>query len=107
MKAIYNLLMLTIVVVYIVDLSGFTEAWKAFLWRKYKVSQDRPIKPLDCSMCMTWWLGLFYLLCHRHLTLPMVAYVAMLSILTIPIGQLLILIRESLTRVISKMIDKL
>lgn len=102
-----ELLMLAIIVVYVVDISGFTQTWKGYLWRKFKVSQDRIIKPLDCSLCMTWWCGIIYLLIYRQLTIPMVAYVAILSVMSVPIGQLIILIRESVTRVISKLIDRL
>lgn len=102
-----NLLLLTIVMVYIIDLSGFTETWKAWLWRRYRISQQQSIKPFDCSTCMTWWAGIIYMIIARRMTLTLLAYIAVLSLLALPIGQLLLLIREALNRVINRLIDRL
>ena len=36
-------------------------------------------KPFSCSLCMTWWVGLFYLLGADALTIPNIGYVALLA----------------------------
>lgn len=102
-----NLFFLAVIVVYIIDLSGFTDAWKAWLWRRYKISRDQSIKPFDCSTCAVWWCGLIFILFSGSLSWGGVAYVVMLSLLALPLGQLLVLIRETLNRVINHLIDKL
>ena len=42
-----ELLLITALVVYIVDLSGFTESWKQFLFRHFKTN-TKSMKPFDC-----------------------------------------------------------
>ena len=84
-----NLLLISALVIYIVDLSGFTDSWS--------------MKPFDCSQCMTWWTGLAYLALSGQFTLPMIAFVAALAFLSYPIGQVFIFIREGLNFIIDKL----
>ena len=97
-----ELLLITALVVYIVDLSGFTESWKQFLFRHFKTN-TRNMKPFDCSQCMTWWCGLFYLLISGTFTLPRVGLVAGLAYLAYTIGQIFIFIREGINVIIDKL----
>lgn len=101
-----DLLLLTLIVVYIVDLSGFTESWKGLLWKVWKLN-TKDMKPFDCSLCMTWWVGLIYLLIVGKFTMGYIAAVAALSFLSFPIGQILIFIREGLTFLVGKMMSLL
>lgn len=90
------------VVVYIVDVSGFTQSWRGLLARWLHVHEDalRPLKPFDCGLCMTWWTCLAYALAAGELSLLTVAESALLSHLSIPIGALLVFIREGLAHII-------
>lgn len=92
-----DLLFLTVIVVFIVDCSGFTEAWLHGLsrWLRHQVTQ---LKPFSCSLCMTWWSGIVYLLVTGRFCLPLLAYVALLAFLSLPISELLIFIRETILR---------
>ena len=98
-----ELLLVAVITIYIVDLSGFTESWRSALTKALKAKDLKPIKPFDCSLCMTWWICLIYALCSGFFSLPIIAYIAFLSFLSIPIAQSLIFIREGLLFVINKM----
>jgi hypothetical protein len=52
---------------------------------------------------MTWWTCIVFSICAGTFSLPVLAYIAMLSFLSLPIGQLMIFIREGMTFLINKM----
>lgn len=95
-----DLLLLTTIVVYIVDLSGFTDAWHGLLARLLKVRAVR-LKPFDCSLCMAWWTGLAYLLITGQVSIQSIALVAGLSFLAYPIGVAMQTIKDGIIKVIS------
>lgn len=97
-----ELLLITALVVYIVDLSGFTESWKQFLFRHFKTNTIS-MKPFDCSQCMTWWICIIYLLISGTFTLPRLGIVAGLAFLSNTIGQVFIFIREGANVIIDKL----
>lgn len=101
-----DIFLLTLIVIYIIDISGFTEEVEAWLFRKYKINA-RKLKPLNCSQCMTWWAGIAYLLITDMFSIANVAVVAGLAMLSLPISQLLIFIREGLSHLIAKLMEKL
>ena len=106
MKAIIDLILVALVTIYIVDLSGFTETWLSFL-SHYKGRKITELKPFSCSLCMVWWVCLIYAAIVGNLTIPVVALIAFLSLLSVPCGQLLLLIREVFLKVINKLMDLL
>lgn len=106
MDTIIDLLWVAGIIIYIVDLSGWTETLLAFI-SAYKGKRVTSFKPFTCSLCMVWWAGLIYLLIVGAFTLPYIAMVALLSFLSVPLGQLLILIREALNKVIDKLFSLL
>lgn len=78
-----ELLILSIIVCFIVDISGFIDSVKQGLWKwvyngKKEYSEFR-LKPFDCSLCLTFWSGLIYLLCVSQFNLLMIGYVCLLS----------------------------
>ena len=91
-----------LIVVYVVDVSGFTDSWRAALARALRVEPQalRPLKPFDCGLCMTWWACLIYPIFVGGFNLLTVAEAALLSNLSIPIGQLLVFLREALAKLI-------
>lgn len=95
---------MALVTIYIVDLSGFTDTWLKVL-SAYKGRKITEVKPFSCSLCMVWWVCLAFLLMSAKLTLPMVAFSALLSMMSVPIGQLLILVRESFITIINKLMN--
>ena len=106
MKTIIDLILVALVTIYIVDLSGFTETWLNIL-SNYRGRKITGLKPFSCSLCMVWWVCLIFLLVTGNLTLPMVAFSALLSFLSVPLGQMMHLIRETILMVINKLQDLL
>lgn len=102
MKPFLDLLFLTLIVVYVVDLSGFTDSWlRAFSrWLGRTVKE---FKPFTCSLCMTWWTGIVYLIVTGRFSIPLLAYVAALSFLSFPISQFFIFLNELLLKWINKL----
>lgn len=101
-----ELLLVAVVTIYIVDVSGFTDSWRSALARILKVSALKPLHPFDCGKCMAWWMCLLYSLCTGHLTLYAVAFSAMVSLLSVPIGSALIFIREWFNWIIDKLMPR-
>mgnify|MGYP000656984381 CR=1 FL=1 len=106
MKAIIDIILVALVTIYIVDLSGFTETLLKVL-SAYKGRKITELKPFTCSLCMVWWVCLIYAAIVGNLTIPVVALIALLSLLSVPSGQFLILIREAFLKVITKLMDLL
>lgn len=96
-----DLLLLTLIVVFIIDLSGIVDSIEGSLskWLKGKV---RIPKPFSCSLCMTWWAGLIYILCLHQFTLPYIALVALFAHLSGFLGTFLIWVRETLVWMVEK-----
>ena len=106
MKIYIDLLMVAVITIYIVDLSGFTETLLKVI-SAYKGRKITALTPFSCSLCMVWWVCLIYAAIVGNLTIPVVALIALLSLLSVPCGQLLILIREAFLKVITKLMDLL
>lgn len=93
-----NLLIITSIIVFIVDLSGIIPHIKQYLHRKYIRVGDwtnLSLKPLDCSLCLTFWTGLIYLLFTKF-TLPLMGYVCLLAYLTPIIAEVMIYVKDAL-----------
>ena len=106
MKAIVELILVALITIYVVDLSGFTDTWLKFL-SAYKGRKITELKPFSCSLCMVWWVCLAYLVITSQLTLSLVAFTALLSFLSIPMGQILVLLREVMLHIINKLMSRL
>lgn len=105
MENLVDMLFLAIVIVYIVDLSGFTESWRSALQGMLKLNKLKSIKPFDCSQCLVWWATIIFALVKGFFSLRILAYCALLSFLSIPMGQICIFIREGITYLLNKMMD--
>lgn len=106
MKAIVELILVALITIYVVDLSGFTDTWLKFL-SAYKGRKITELKPFSCSLCMVWWVCLAYLVTTSQLTLSLVAFTALLSFLSIPMGQILVMLRELILYIVNKLMSRL
>ena len=108
MSIFTDLLLVAAVTIYIVDLSGFTDSWRSALARMMRIQEQnlRQLKPFDCSLCMTWWVCLIYGSINWGFTLALVAYSALLSFLSLPMGQAMLFIRESILWLIDKLMPR-
>lgn len=105
-----NILLITIIVVFIVDLSGIIEEISKFIWKilypKVKYTGWLIPKPFSCSLCLSWWINLLYGL-FIGLTVKLVAYIAILSFLTPVIKDIFILIRDLFIKLINYIYGKI
>lgn len=108
MKSIYtDLLLMSLTVSYVVDVSGFTQSWRSALarWLGRSASALRPLPPFDCGKCMTFWACLILTLIEGAFSLPVLAYICLLSCLSVTAGQVFIFIREGLLRLLDMLIQ--
>ena len=108
---IIELILIQLIIVFIIDLSGAVESFKLFLSKiltKGKIQTTNfDLKPFDCSLCSTWWIGLIYLLICHSFTIPYIALVALLSFLTPLSSSILLLIKDLAIFLINKLNVKL
>lgn len=101
-----NLIALSAVIAYITEVSGIIDNLKYALGRWLGVTVSR-LKPLDCSLCMTWWCGLIYIICVGECSVINIAFVALLSALAHNIAEGIMLISDSVSLGIDKIRDRL
>lgn len=99
-----NLFLISLLLVFIIDISGVMDHIKRLVWRwtynGKREYRDFELKPFTCSLCMTWWCGLIYL-CFTGLTWVNVAYVAFLAFFTPIWKDAMVLVKD----IAIKMID--
>lgn len=76
-----NLLIISMMIVYVLDLSGFVDDGIQPFFRKH-FKGPLKTKPFLCSMCMTHHIGLIYILITGNFSIPMWGFVCLLSFLT-------------------------
>ena len=98
-----DLFFIAVVVVVIIDLSGFIDSVKSGLkrWATGGRMSDPnySLKPIDCSFCCLWWIGLVYLLV-TGITLWSVVWLLLLCFFTPVIKDVLLLVRDLISRLI-------
>lgn len=57
---ILDLFLITIIICFLIDISGIIESIEWWLSKWLKVPCKIP-KPFSCSLCMTFWIGLIYI----------------------------------------------
>lgn len=103
-----SILLIAVIWTLILDVSGFSNDAKEWVGRKLHVKADAiKTKPLFCSLCMTFWSGLFYLLISKELSLLMLAYLLVISCSTTLIKDVYYLIFDSLQAVLGWLNSKL
>lgn len=101
---ITDLILISTIVVFIVDISGAIDSLKSGLkWilTKGKMkNSDYRLKPIDCSLCMTFWSGIIYLLVVQQFTLPYLAFVCLLACFSGIIKSTILLVEDILVKII-------
>lgn len=99
MSIYIQLLLITAIICFIVDVSGFINDGVKPLVAKI-VSKRTNInvkpedivigKPLSCSLCCVWWIGLFYIMMTSQFTLQNLAYICFLAMMSSNISEILL-----------------
>ena len=110
LEIIVNILLIATIIVFIVDLSGSIEhlvkpVVKYFL--HIPPHKDINLPLIECSLCVTWWIGLIYI-CIASITnsftfnqfLILVFVLSLVGYLTPVIKDLLVLIKDLIIRFI-------
>ena len=112
-NTILSLLFITVICVFIIDISGAVDSLKSALkWisTKGKMSgSDYRLKPIDCSLCTSFWAGLIYLLIVGKFTLFYIMVVCLLSCFSEIIKNSILLVEDIIAKIIQviyKWIDK-
>lgn len=109
MSIYIQMILLEVVVVFIIDLSGFTDTWKGWLGRWLGVEVGS-VRPFDCSTCSTWWACLVLLLCTGSLSWATIAFAAVLAAFSKEVGAILTFARYALETALcglNRILDKL
>lgn len=88
-----DLFEISIIVVIIVDISGFIDSVKVFIGKALHIN-NVSLKPLDCSLCLNFWASMCYLIYTNELSITAVMVTLLLSTMTPVIGDLIYLIRD-------------
>ena len=96
-----DLFEITVIVVIIVDISGFIDSIKAFVGKVLGIN-NVSLKPLDCSLCMTFWVSMAYLIYANELSITTLMFSLLISVMTPVIQDLIYLIRDILGFILLK-----
>lgn len=103
MNTYLQMTLAALVAVYVVDVSGFTDSWRDGLARLLHVKALRPLPPFDCGKCAAFWTAIITAAVLGDLNVATVAAAALLSLLSLPAGQIMLFIREGLTALVNKL----
>lgn len=101
---ILNLFIISIIWVLILDLTGFALTMDKLLYKL--LYKNRPFRtdahfpPFDCSLCMTWWTCLIYLIVLNALSIPNIAFSLLFAWLTTTEKDILIFIKDLITKLL-------
>lgn len=89
---ILDLFLITIIICFIIDISGIIESIEWWLSKWLKVNCKIP-KPFSCSLCMTFWIGLIWISIFDFTLLNFV-YVCLFATLSENISNMIIIIKQ-------------
>lgn len=103
MNTLLNLFLITLIICFIIDCSGImTDIRKLVaktIYKKTKMKVDPnelKLKPIGCSLCMTWWTGIIYLLIIGEFTILNLTFTALLALLASNISGFMLTIKDYL-----------
>lgn len=109
-----NIICITVIVCYILDISGFIDEMKFSIRKWLNIKSSISLKPFDCSLCMSHWLNLIYILyliqqnvIIFNQALYLYVFVLFLSTNTIFITNTLNFITDFLNKIIDKLWNKI
>lgn len=105
MSTIINLLLIQFIIVNIIDVSGFIQEMEGILSKWLHIKAHIP-KPFSCSLCLTFWTGLVYLIASGEISLLYLAVLLLIASLTPVTLEAVYLIRDILLKAL-KIISKI
>lgn len=105
MEIALNMILIATIVVFILDVSGFADTIRRF----FTALGKRTPKVMVCSLCLTWWLSLIYLVITNALKLQFICLALIIANTTSLISGLWWLIYDAINALIvalSRIINK-
>lgn len=100
-----NILLIGLILVFALDVSGFYQEITSVIsgWMTNgKIKKPIMVKPFSCSLCMTFWTSLVYVIVLNQFSIPMLAYICLIAFLTPVFNDIMVLVRELLKTLIIK-----
>lgn len=99
-----NIFLMAIILVYGIDILGFAEEMKIKLFKFVKgknvIYKPYSLRPLDCSLCLSFWIGILILIFNLKLTVINIAYVCLISFFTPQFKDVLLTIQDFVQNII-------
>lgn len=108
-ETLYNMMLAAVAVVFIVDLSGFSDTVCDVWARLIHAKGVESVKPFTCSLCMTFWVTNIVALCDGWLCWESVVASCILALMADTIGQALMTakdIAKAILHIINYLTDK-
>lgn len=106
-----NILLIAVIVVIVIDITDFIDNIKklisSILTKGKITNSDYQLKPIDCSLCMTFWIGLIYLIIYNQLTLLNVSILLLIAVSTPIINDVIRLLQDIITKIINIIYKKI
>ncbi len=104
MEPALTLFLIAVCTVIVIDLSGFIDTLKHWVWKwafkGKKEYQDFSLKPVDCSLCASWWINLGYLIISGTWTLPLMTLALVIAFLTPIIKDTILTVKYLIQKII-------
>ena len=98
-------LLVTLCFVLIIDQFHFTDEITSIIsgWMTNgNIRKPISFKPFTCSLCMSWWTNLLYIIVTHRISIVMIAYILVLSWLTPIFNDIMTLIKQLIIRILNK-----
>lgn len=100
-----NIFLMAVIFVYGIDILGFAEEMKIKLFKFVKgknvIYRPYSLRPVDCSLCLSFWVGILILIFNLKLTIINIAYVCMVSFFTPQYKDVLLTIQDFVQNIIN------
>lgn len=98
------ILLIAICCVIVVDLTDFVDFIKMKIWNWVfdgnKPYKDFLFKPMDCSLCLTFWTSLLYLIITKSLSIPLFTFILFIAFITPILKDTLLLLKDIMLKLI-------
>lgn len=104
-----NCLFITIICVVILDQLHFWDDITSVIsgWMTNgKIKKPIPLKPFSCSVCMSWWTNLAYIIVTNQFSILMILYILTLSWTTPIISSILTLVKNLFLKFVNTIANK-
>lgn len=102
MNIYVELLIISLIICFVIDFSGFIEEMEAIIKRMLKIPFFHIPKPFSCTLCCTWWVGLIYLLCVGEFSIVNIGYVSILAGLSRVFADFMFAVIDILSKIVAE-----